>query len=81
MKEDFILVSQHPITGEFGLGENQISITLEAVNSLNVNALVLWPNADAGAEDVSRGIRKFREQHPSAPMFYLKNLPPKYTPH
>jgi UDP-N-acetylglucosamine 2-epimerase len=43
--------------------------------------LVLWPNADAGSEDVARGIRKYRERHPDAPFHYLKNLPPEvYMP-
>jgi UDP-N-acetylglucosamine 2-epimerase len=43
--------------------------------------VVLWPNADAGSEDVSRGIRKFRERHASAPFHYVKNLPPEvYIP-
>ena len=42
---------------------------------------MLWPNADAGSEDVSRGIRKFREKNPDAPFHYVKNLPPEaYIP-
>ena len=44
-------------------------------------AIVLWPNADAGSEDVSRGIRKYRERNPDAPFHYVKNLPPEiYLP-
>jgi UDP-hydrolysing UDP-N-acetyl-D-glucosamine 2-epimerase len=78
---DFLLVSQHPVTGEYGQGEKQVLATLGACLDIGMPALVLWPNADAGSEDVSRGIRKFREHHPEAPFHYVKNLPPEvYLP-
>ena len=73
--QDFILVSQHPVTYEFDQGEDQITQTLHAVKELDMPALVLWPNADAGSENVSRGIRKFREQHHDTKMYFFKNLP------
>lgn len=80
-REKFILVSQHPVTGEYGSGEKQIHETLNAVSDTGLPALVLWPNSDAGSEDVSRGIRKYREHHPKAPFRYVKNLPPEiYIP-
>lgn len=78
---DFLLVSQHPVTGEYGRGEAQIVATLGACLDVGLPAVVLWPNADAGSEDVARGIRKFRERHPKAPFHYVKNLPPEvYMP-
>lgn len=81
LSDGFILVSQHPVTGEYGKGEKQISETLHAVRSTRLPAIVLWPNADAGSEDVSRGIRKYRERNPDAPFHYVKNLPPEiYLP-
>ena len=81
LKKKFLLVSQHPVTGEFGEGEKQIAMTLGAALDTGLPAIVLWPNADAGSEDVARGIRKFRERHSSAPFHYVKNLPPEvYVP-
>ena len=53
----FLLVSQHPVTTEYGDGERQITETLMAVQALGLPAIMLWPNADAGAEHVARGIR------------------------
>ncbi len=73
----FILVSQHPVTTEYGSGEDQIRATLEAVRETGMQAVVLWPNADAGSEDVARGIRKFREANREAPFHYVKNLAPE----
>lgn len=77
----FVLVSQHPVTSDYGKGEDQINDTLEAVSEIGLPAVVLWPNADAGSEEVSRGMRKFREKHYNAPFRYVKNLKPEiYLP-
>ena len=71
----FVLVSQHPVTTEYGDGERQITETLMAVQALDLPAIVLWPNADAGAEHVARGIRKFREHEDDSKLHFFKNLP------
>ncbi len=71
----FVLVSQHPVTTEFGEGERQITATLKAVKDTGLPAIVLWPNADAGSDDISRGIRKWREQGHGDGMHFFKNLP------
>ena len=52
---------QHPVTTEYGAGLDQINETLEAVARLGMQALVFWPNVDAGSEHVAKGIRMFRE--------------------
>ena len=71
----FVIVSQHPVTTEYGEGEEQITATLEAVRQSGLAAIVLWPNADAGSDDVSRGIRKMRERGVLHNMHFFKNLP------
>jgi UDP-hydrolysing UDP-N-acetyl-D-glucosamine 2-epimerase len=71
----FLLVSQHPVTTEYGEGEDQIFATLEAVDDSGLPAIILWPNADAGSEDIARGMRKWREQGRASRMHFFKNLP------
>lgn len=71
----FILVSQHPVTTEYGEGERQITETIMAVQEVGIPAIVLWPNADAGSEHVARGIRKFREYGDDSHFHFFKNLP------
>lgn len=71
----FLLVSQHPVTTEFGHGEEQINATLTALEQLDMPTVMLWPNADAGSEDVSRGMRKFRERSKCQAIRFYKNLP------
>lgn len=71
----FLLISQHPVTTEFGDGKEQILNTLKAASHVGMQALVLWPNSDAGAEDIARGIRTYREMGLAANMHFCKNLP------
>jgi UDP-hydrolysing UDP-N-acetyl-D-glucosamine 2-epimerase len=71
----FLLLSQHPVTTEYGDGERQITETLKAVQEIGLPAIVLWPNADAGAEHIARGIRKFREHEDDSRLHFFKNLP------
>lgn len=71
----FVVVSQHPVTTEYGKGEHQINETLQAVRQVGNPAIVLWPNADAGSDDIARGIRKWREQGKAENMHFFKNLP------
>ena len=75
LDKPFILVSQHPVTTEFGEGENQILATLNAVHKLGLQVIVLWPNSDAGSEDIAKGMRKWRENGEATNMHFFKNLP------
>jgi UDP-hydrolysing UDP-N-acetyl-D-glucosamine 2-epimerase len=75
LSKAFLLVSQHPVTTEYGVGESQIAETLAAIRDVGLPAIVLWPNADAGSEDIARGMRKLREQGLAHNMRFYKNLP------
>ena len=75
LAKPFLLVSQHPVTTEFGAGESQIDETLCAVRALDIQAIVLWPNVDAGSEDIARGMRKFREHYDPQGVRFYKNFP------
>lgn len=74
---DFIMVSQHPVTTEYELAPEQMKATLEAVRDAELPAIVLWPNSDAGSADMSRVIRRWREENPTLPFRFVKNLPPE----
>ena len=75
VNKPFLLVSQHPVTTEYGAGVEQITRTLEAVRSTELPAIVLWPNADAGSDDIASGIRRWREHGKAKNMHFFKNLP------
>jgi UDP-hydrolysing UDP-N-acetyl-D-glucosamine 2-epimerase len=75
LDKPFLLVSQHPVTTEYGAGERQITETLMALHELRMPTIMRWPNADAGSEDIARGMRKFREQHRPDYIRFYKNFP------
>lgn len=72
----YLLVMQHPVTTEYGDGEQHIAEVLAAAASFDMQTVVMWPNADAGSEDIARGIRKYREKKKPPHMHFYKNLPP-----
>jgi UDP-hydrolysing UDP-N-acetyl-D-glucosamine 2-epimerase len=57
----YLVVLQHPVTTEYGSGFAQINQTLGAIKRLNMQTVWLWPNVDAGSDDISKGLRVFRE--------------------
>ena len=75
LNQPFVMVSQHPVTTEYGRGDHQMTETLLAVADVGLPALVFWPNADAGSDDIARSIRRFRETRNDAPFHFFKNLP------
>lgn len=71
----YLVVLQHPVTTEYGRSAAQIKETLEAIFELEMQTVWLWPNIDAGSDDISKAIRTFREQKkPDFIHFYI-NFP------
>lgn len=74
LSKPFLLISQHPVTTEYGQGMKQITATLKAVKEIGMQTIALWPNSDAGSDDIARGIRVWREQGNDEKMHFFKNL-------
>jgi len=73
-EKPYIVVLQHPVTTEYGQGFAQISETLQAVVDLNIQTVWIWPNIDAGSDDISKGLRVFKEKNKSVPMHFYRNF-------
>jgi UDP-hydrolysing UDP-N-acetyl-D-glucosamine 2-epimerase len=71
----FILVSQHPVTTEYGSARKEMFETLSALKDIGLQAVVLWPNSDAGSEDIAKEIRRWRENKIYEKMRFYKNFP------
>ncbi len=70
----YLVVLQHPVTTEFGRGLEQIDETLRAVSSIGMQTVWLWPNVDAGSDDVAKGLRMFRERNREAAIAMYRNF-------
>lgn len=76
--QPYILMMQHPVTTSYGRGLAEVSETLYALKAISgVQKVVMWPNVDAGSDDVSKGIRHFRECNMNEPIYYYKNFSPE----
>jgi UDP-hydrolysing UDP-N-acetyl-D-glucosamine 2-epimerase len=60
LSQPFLLVIQHPVTTE---ADNvaHLEPTIRAVSELDVPAIWIWPNPDAGTGDMAGRLRHFRE--------------------
>lgn len=81
LSQPYLLVSQHSVTTEFGDNRNQIEETLKALEDLQMPTIMLWPNSDAGSDDISKGIRIFRENNNPKWLHMFKNLPTHFYIH
>jgi len=71
----FTLVIQHPVTTEKDNGRH-LEETLEAVASLDMPTVWIWPNPDAGTGEMAERLRHFRERgRASQPMRFITDVP------
>ena len=73
-QRSYLVVVQHPVTTEFEQAQYQIQETLHAASQLNMPTIWLWPNMDAGTDEISKGIRAFREKYNPANIHFFKNF-------
>jgi UDP-hydrolysing UDP-N-acetyl-D-glucosamine 2-epimerase len=74
----YVLMVQHPVTTSYCDGKAQVTQTLYALEQFpEYQKVVLWPNIDAGSDNVARGIRIFRESGRGKEFAYFKNFSPE----
>ena len=80
VSKPYVMVLQHPVTTEYGEGLTQIEATLKAVDRIGrqgTQVIWLWPNADAGSDDVAKGLRVFRENNNPTYLHLYRNFSPE----
>ncbi len=73
----YLLVLQHPVTTEYPHGLAQVQETIRALEKLRLPTIMLWPNADAGSDDLAKGIRLFRERKKPDYVHFYRNFAPE----
>ncbi len=77
LKKPYILVLQHPVTTEYQKTKFQIEQTIKAIIKLNIQTIWLWPNVDAGSDEISKTIRIYRERNLLKNVRFYKNFSPE----
>jgi UDP-hydrolysing UDP-N-acetyl-D-glucosamine 2-epimerase len=76
LTQGFLLVIYHPVTTEFGTERRKVEQLVQALHELARPTLWIWPNIDAGADDISKALRVYREHAEGHWLHLVKNLDP-----
>ncbi len=76
-ERNYLVVLQHPVTTEHEVARRHVTETLHAVKAVGLPTLWFWPNADAGSDGTSKGIRAFRESEGAPNVHFYKNMSPE----
>lgn len=77
LSHGYLVVLQHPVTTEYEGARKQVDETLHAVKDFGLPVLWFWPNADAGSDGTSKGIRVFREKEDPENFHLFRNMFPE----
>jgi UDP-hydrolysing UDP-N-acetyl-D-glucosamine 2-epimerase len=77
-QQPFQLVIFHPTTTEYGGEQAQMRELLLALEVVHLPTLLLWPNIDAGSDQISKAIRVFRDQAAPDWLRTVTNLQPDH---
>ncbi len=73
----FGIVLQHPVTSEAHEAYHQMRTTLGSLYMADLDAIVLWPGQDAGADGSAKAIRELIGDDGNRPAVHtVRNLPP-----
>ena len=73
-KDEYIILSYHPVTTELYQNEIYIKKILNVLKDLKYKKIILWPNSDAGSEMISRIVRQYREKKLINNTRFIKNV-------
>lgn len=73
----YALVILHPVTTRFGAEEKEADALLAAMEALGLPTVWLWPNIDAGADNISKALRRYRERHANRWLHLVKGFAPE----
>ncbi len=66
----YVVILQHPVTTEVEQAGEQMARTLAAVQDLDIQGVLIYPNNDAGAQQIISRIRQ-------SPITVVRSLPPE----
>lgn len=73
----FLIVLQHPVTGEANDAAAQMQTTLAAISRIRLPRIVFASGEDAGADEMAHAVRMWRHAHPELSIYTVKNFSPR----
>lgn len=75
IRDKYIIVAFHPVTTEYSDNKSNFLTVLSAVNDLDVQAIWLYPNIDAGGDLIRKEILKFKSHDQKGNIHFFKHFP------
>ena len=72
--EPYLIFIQHPVTSEYEEAGKQIRESLEAISSLKIQTIMLYPNVDAGSTKMMSVIREYEDKKKYPQIFMYKHI-------
>lgn len=72
IRSPYLVVIQHPLSTEIEDSYSQMKITLEALVESGNPAVIIYPNSDAGSQQIIKAIEEYKNNEN---IFLAKNLP------
>ena len=73
----YALVIFHPVTTNYEVNEIQTDRLLNAMQALGMPTVWLWPNIDAGSDQINRALRRYRERNADDWIHFIKGFSPE----
>jgi UDP-hydrolysing UDP-N-acetyl-D-glucosamine 2-epimerase len=74
LRDDYIIVSFHPVTTEYEDNRKHFCTLLEAVDTLNIQAVWLYPNIDAGNDLIRHELLNFKSHDKKGLIHFFKHF-------
>jgi len=72
--EPFLLSIFHPVTTDFGKNLENAQALMDAIDEVGMPTIMLWPNNDAGSEEVSKVMRMRFDRGNMEKLHFLRNM-------
>lgn len=59
--EQYLLLIQHALSSEYNKSKSQMEITLKTIKEMEIKTIIIYPNSDAGSEDIINVIKKYEK--------------------
>ena len=77
LNDKYIICLFHPVTTEIESVNYQVNVLLDSLCNTKLQVIWLWPNIDAGADNISKVLRKFHNKNKRYPISFYKNFSPE----
>ncbi len=71
----YLIVMFHSVTTEIDKNADHTKQLLQAIEKIGIQTIWFWPNVDAGTDDVSKELRRYREHAKQSVIRFVKYLP------